>query len=131
MNVSRPPKQYSEILVQFALEVFVQHWLGRSDGRGGGVREIRLELVEIHADEAERAFFVEHREKNVGAVRGFCFGEKDLPILSGVMQARERLPIELATELRRRDVDRRRERARGHDVHGAREAVLRHDLATG
>src|SRR2546428_6417218 len=101
-------KQHREISIQLALEVLIEHRLQRRDGRRRGVREVHRELVEVHADETQRALLIEHREKNAGAARRFCLGEEDLAVLAGVMQSGERLALQLPAELRGGPADRRR-----------------------
>src|SRR4051812_11296782 len=101
MNVSCASKERGEISIEVSLEILGQHRLGRCDRWGRGAREIRPKLVEVNAHETERAAFPEHRQENVGVVLCSCLGEKDLPVLAGVMQPVERLALELASQLRR------------------------------
>lgn len=71
----------------------------------------------------------EHRQENVRTARRACFRHKDLARRARVVQAPEGLVVHHSSQLSARGVDARGERAGGHDVHRARESVLRQHLA--
>ncbi len=96
-------------------------------GRGGS--QMRPQLVEIQLHEAERRRLVKHGEAQQDPSPRFRRCEEQLPRRTRMVQPTERPPLQLTTELAARRMDRRRQRAGGHDVDRPREAMLRQDLA--
>jgi hypothetical protein len=123
----RATEQSGETAIQILLERGVRDGSLREQRRLG-VLEQRAQFLKIDANQPERAFRIEHREKNEAVVRGGHVANEDLPLAPRVIQLAERLALQLPSELAGGCVNRGRERAGRHHVHRAREAELPHHL---
>src|SRR5690242_16303287 len=119
----RASEENGEVAVQLVLEVLLDDGTCGLRRRRGGAQP-RAQLLEVQTNEPQRAVTIEDGKHDERASRRRGRRDEDLPLLPRVIHLAEWLPLHLATEMIGRCVNRRRERTRTHDVHGARESML-------
>src|SRR5215203_3675619 len=122
---SDPAEQLRQVAIEVGLETGEARRRLRSRGAGRRRREPFTELREVESHETDGRRVVEHGEKDVRSPGRRKLAEEDLARLTGMVERREGVAVELAPDFGRRCMDRRRERAGGHDVDGPGEPVLR------
>src|SRR5688500_15726162 len=127
--ISFPAEERCKVAVQLSLEILREHGRTRRLARRSRLPQRLAELLEIQLHQAEGALPVEDGQQDEAAFPRRHRREEDLPLLPRMVEDGERLSVEVLAELPRGCVDRGGERAGGHDVHGAREAMLREHLA--
>src|SRR5918999_4565900 len=128
---SAAAEENGQVLVELPLEVPGQHRSQPPRWRGGCGGQRGAELLEVKTDETERGLRIEDGQQEISASFRRYRRQKQLTPLPSVVQLTKWRPLELATQLGGRGVDRRSQGARRHDVDRARESVLGHHLPAG
>src|SRR5689334_24442174 len=121
---SDPAEQLRQVAVEVRLEVDEARWCGRRNHCRQSTGQPPTQLRKVEPNKSDRRGVVEDGQKDVRASHRRKLAKKDLPFLTGVVEGRERIAVELTPDFGRRRMNRRCECAGGHHVDGSREAML-------